>query len=119
MAVLGRLKESGEEERFSLSGGGGGRCGRFMDSRERREKSVLRVSKRGRITVSRYAVRTMRRTSRTWPAGTLAAAPFGLALGFEAEVMGKAPQKERAWSGVIRGPRPENSRSRGRKTACM
>jgi len=53
MAVLGRLNESGEEERLSLSGGGGGRCGRFRDSRERREKSVLRVSKRGRITVSR------------------------------------------------------------------
>lgn len=53
MAVLGRLNESGEEESLSLSGGGGGRCGRFMDSRERREKSVLSVSKRGRITVSR------------------------------------------------------------------
>lgn len=115
----GRLKESGEEERFSLSGGGGGRWGRFMDSSERREKSVLRVSKRGRMTVSRYAVRTIRRTSSTWPAGTLAAAPFGLVLGFEAEFRGSAPQKERAWSCVIRGPCPENSRSSGRKTACM
>ena len=65
MAVLGRLKESGEEERFSLRGGGGGRWGRLIDSRLSREKSVLRVSKRVRITVSRYAVRTIRRTSRT------------------------------------------------------
>lgn len=53
MAVEGRLKESGEEERLSLRGGGSGSCGRLMESRERREKMVLRVSKRGRMTVSR------------------------------------------------------------------
>ena len=33
--------------------------------------------------------------------------------------VGRAPQKSRAWSTVMRGPHPENSRSRGRKTACM
>lgn len=32
---------------------------------------------------------------------------------------GRAPQKSRAWSEVIRGPWPENSRSKGRKTACV
>ncbi len=119
MAVLGRLNESGEEERLSLSEGGRGRCGRLMDSRLRREKSVLRVSNLGRITVSRYAVRTIRRTSSTWLAGTLAAAPLELVWGFEGEERGRAPQKERAWSCVMRGPWPENSRSSGRKTACI
>jgi len=34
-------------------------------------------------------------------------------------VDGKAPQKSRACSEDMRGPWPENSRSRGRKTACM
>jgi hypothetical protein len=34
-------------------------------------------------------------------------------------VDGNAPQKSRACSGDMRGPWPENSRSRGRKTACM
>jgi len=59
----------------------------------------------------------MRRTSRTWLAGTLVATLLGLAFAFEAEFKGRAPQKESAWSDVIRGPWPENSRSRGRKTA--
>lgn len=58
MAVEGRPNESGEVERMSV----GGRA-RDIDSSERREKIVLRVSKRGRITVSRYAVRTILLTS--------------------------------------------------------
>jgi hypothetical protein len=36
---------------------------------------------------------------------------------FEEE--GIAPQKSRAVSEGMRGPWPENSRSRGRNTACM
>jgi len=52
MAVEGRppLKESGDEERMSEEG-----IVRVpvRESRERREKMVLRVSKRGRMTVSR------------------------------------------------------------------
>jgi len=50
MAVPGRPpeKESGDVERMSVVG-----REREMESRERREKIVFRVSKRGRITVSR------------------------------------------------------------------
>lgn len=93
MAVPGRPpeNESGDVERISVGG-----MARDIESRERREKIVFKVSKRGRMTVSRYAIRTMRRTSRT-----------------------AAPQKSRAISGDMRVPWPANSRSRGRKTACM
>ena len=98
--------ESGEVERMSVAG-----MERDIDSRERRENIVLRGSNRGRMTVSRYAVRTIRRTSRACEAGML---PLGSLV-----EMGSAPQNSRACSGVMRGPWPENSRSKGRNTACM
>ena len=82
---------------------------REIESSDSREKMVFKVSKRGRISVSRYAMRTIRRTSRAWEAGMLP----------PAVEEGRAPQKSRAVSGDMRGPWPENSRSRGRKTACM
>ena len=71
MAVEGRPpemleKESGDVESVSVEG-----RWRAMFSSERREKMVFKVSYRGRMTVSRYAMRTMRRTSRTWEAGML------------------------------------------------
>jgi len=111
MAVPGRPdtegfeNESGEVDRMSVEG-----MVREMESRERREKMVLRVSKRGRMTVSRYAVRTMRRTSNAWEAGMF---PAPLLEGVD----GKAPQKSRACSFDMRVPEPENSKSKGRKTA--
>ena len=78
MAVEGRPpemleKESGDVERVSVEG-----RWRAMFSSERREKMVFKVSYRGRMTVSRYAIRTMRRTSRTWEAGTLDELPAPL-----------------------------------------
>lgn len=103
MAVEGRPNESGDVEKMSV----GGRA-RDIDSKESREKIVLRVSKRGRITVSLYERRTIRRTSRAWEAG--------ISL---LEEEGSAPQKSRAVSEGIKGPWPVNSRSRGRKTACI
>ena len=99
--------ESGDVERISAAG-----RERETESRERREKIVFRVSKRGRMTVSRYAISTMRRTSRACEAGMLV-----VMLLVDDE--GRAPQNSRAASGDMRGPWPENSRSRGRKTACI
>lgn len=106
MAVPGRPpeNESGDVERTSLTG-----SANEMLSKLNLEKIVFSVSKRGRITVSRYATSTIRRTSKACEAGMLD--PF--------EEEGKAPQKSRAVSGGMRGPWPENSRSRGRNTACM
>ena len=98
-------KESGEVDKISEVG-----REREIESSDSRENIVLRVSKRGRMTVSRYEVRTIRRTSSACEAGILVRLWF---------VDGKAPQKSRACSGDMRGPWPENSRSRGRKTACM
>ena len=72
--------------------------GKASESRERREKICFRESKRGRMTLSRNAVRTIFPTSRSELA---------------------VPKKSRAWMVLRRGPLPENSRSRGRKTACM
>lgn len=61
--------------------------------------------------MSRYAMSTMRRTSRTWEAGI---DPLPVPL-----VEGSAPQNSRACSDDMTVPFPANSRSRGRKTACM
>ncbi len=103
MAVLGRPAELEEDpggEELSISFGEGmfdeGLMGRERDSKDRREKSCLRFSKRGRITLSRNEVRTNRRTSNCSPL-----------------------KKSRACAEVRKGPFPENSRSRGKKTACM
>lgn len=101
-------KESGLVDSISVAGNE-----RLIESRLNLENIVLRVSKRGKMTVSRYAVRTMRRTSNAWLAGMLAFPLFSL------EEVGRTPQKSRAWSSDMSGPRPENSKSRGRKTACM
>ncbi len=70
--------------------------GREMESNDSREKIVLRVSKRGRITVSLYAVRTMRRTSRAWLAGILFAEEDVRLFEEEMVDVGKAPQKSDA-----------------------
>lgn len=49
----------------------------------------------------------MRRTSR------------GLGVGEGLSVGEREDQKVAAWGALMRGPRPANSRSRGRKTAVM
>ena len=97
-------KESGDVERMSEAG-----MDNDIDSRDKRENIVFKVSNRGRITVSRYAIKTIRRTSRACDAGVF---PFESLVD-----VGRAPQNSRACSVVMRGPWPENSRSKGRKTA--
>jgi hypothetical protein len=51
--------ESGLVLKISLVG-----IDKLIESRLKRENIVFKVSKRGRMTVSRYDVKTMRRTSR-------------------------------------------------------
>lgn len=72
MAVPGRppvLKESGEDDRLSVELDWV-LMFEFIDSRLNRENIIFRFSKRGRMTVSRKAVRTILRTSSTCPAGS-------------------------------------------------
>lgn len=62
--------------------------------------------------MSRYAERTSRLTSRRADGGTTFASVSGAAGAMT------PPQKSRAWSMVMSGPRPATSRSTGRKTDC-
>jgi hypothetical protein len=102
-------------------GGGSGRGSEGMPaptlSRESRENIAMSASIRGRMTVSRNLRSVMRRTSSSSPKIGM----FLFALGSATSLSeGSAiPQKSAASRADMIGPRPLNSRSSGKNTACM
>lgn len=100
-------------------GGGSGRSGKppEMLSSDNLENIAIRVSLRGKMTVSLNLSRVIRRTSSSSPRIGIFLFAFGPSTSLSEG--NAAPQKSAASLGVMIVPRPLNSRSRGRKTACM
>ena len=102
--------------------GGGGSSGScdipaLMLSNDNLEKMAINASIRGKITVSLNLRSVIRRTSNSSPRMGIFLFAFGSATSLSEG--SAAPQKSAASRAVMTGPRPLNSRSKGKNTACM